>query len=129
MPMILLGLAGQEDLAFKEFSLAIGLLVGMKIVCFVLGYLTVRLGHQLIASGVKGEFKFSASLGGTKADLASVSPGLLFVLLGVLLIGYAMGVEKVVHQQVPGQSAAPPSLTPPSSPFRSDSSPPHDTKP
>ena len=124
---MLLDLSGQEELAFKEFVVAVGLLVGMKIVCFVLGYLTVRLGHQLISSGVKGEFKFSASLGGTKADLASVSPGLLFVLLGILLIGYAMGVEKVVRQQLPGQSIAPPPLTPPSSPFPSDSGPPHDT--
>lgn len=71
----------------------------MKIVCFILGYLTIRLGHQLIASGVKGEFKFSANLGGAKADLASVSPGLLFVLLGVLLIGYAIYVEKGVTME------------------------------
>ena len=71
----------------------------MKIVCFVLGYLTIRLGHDLIARGVAGEFKFSASFSGAKADLASVSPGLLFVLLGVGLIAYAMYVEKEVKAQ------------------------------
>ena len=54
----------------------------------------------MIASGVKGEFKFSASLGGVKADLASISPGLLFVLLGVLLIGYAIYVEKEVTLKI-----------------------------
>src|SRR5438876_7674116 len=79
----------------------------MKIVCFIIGYLTIRLGYQLISSGVKGEFKFSAGLGGAKANLASVSPGLLFVLLGVLLIGYAMYVKKGVelHTQQEGDSA------------------------
>ena len=70
------------------------LVVFMKIVCFILGYLTIRLGYKLIDAGVKGSFKFSASLGGAKADLASVSPGLLFVLLGVFLIGYAIYVNK-----------------------------------
>ena len=76
---------------------ALALLVLMKIVCFILGYLTVRLGYQLIKAGVKGEFKFSASFGGTKADLASVSPGLLFVVLGVGLVGYAISVDKSVE--------------------------------
>ena len=66
----------------------------MKIVVFILGYLTIKLGYKLISSGVKGEFKFSANLGGVKTDLASVSPGLLFVLLGILLIGFAVYVEK-----------------------------------
>ena len=76
---------------------ALALLVLMKIVCFILGYLTVRLGYQLIKAGVKGEFKFSASFGGTKADLASVSPGLLFVVLGVGLVGYAISIDKSVE--------------------------------
>lgn len=79
------------------FLVSLCLVIVMKIVCFILGYLTIRLGYQLIASGVKGEFKFSTNLGGFKTDLASVSPGLLFVLLGVGLIGYAMYVEKDIH--------------------------------
>ncbi|MFQ5653046.1 MAG: hypothetical protein ACE5IY_24215, partial [bacterium] len=57
------------------YLLTFAMIIFMKIVCFVLGYLTIRLGYHLIASGVKGEFKFSAKLGGLKADLASVSPG------------------------------------------------------
>ena len=65
-----------------------------KIVCFVLGYLTIRLGYLLIASGAKGDFKFGAKLGGLKTDLVSVSPGLLFVLLGSVLIGFAIHVDK-----------------------------------
>jgi hypothetical protein len=80
----------------EAFVATYALLVLMKIVCFILGFLTVRLGYQLIKEGVKGEFKFSASFGGSKADLASVSPGLLFVLLGVGLVGYAISVDKSV---------------------------------
>ena len=84
------------------YVISYALLVAMKVSCFILGYLIVRLGYDLIASGVKGEFKFSASLGGAKADLASISPGLLFVLLGVFLIGYAIHVEKeIVFTPVP----------------------------
>lgn len=79
------------------FIIAFGMTIGMKIVCFVLGYFTIFLGYKLIKSGVTGEFKFSAQLKGAKADLASVSPGLLFVFLGVLLIGYAIYVEKSVR--------------------------------
>jgi hypothetical protein len=79
------------------YLISFGMVILMKIVCFILGYFTVRLGYKLIASGVKGEFKFSAELGGVKTDLASVSPGLLFVLLGVFLIGYAIYVEKGVE--------------------------------
>lgn len=76
------------------FVASTALVILMKIVCFVLGYLTIRLGYKLIDAGVRGSFKFSASLGGAKADLASVSPGLLFVFLGIFLIGYAIYVEK-----------------------------------
>jgi hypothetical protein len=90
-----------ETQALIAYVSTFGLIVLMKIVCFVLGYLTIRLGYELIASGVKGEFKFAATLGGAKADLASVSPGLLFVLLGILLIGYAVYVEKTVNLAVP----------------------------
>ncbi len=81
----------------QVFVISYALLISMKIVCFILGYLTIRLGYKLIGSGIKGEFKFSAKFGGLKADLASISPGLLFVLLGVFLIGYAIYVEKSVE--------------------------------
>jgi hypothetical protein len=86
----------------------------MKIVCFVIAYLTVRLGYELIASGVKGEFRFTGSMAGTKAELASVSPGLLFVFLGVVLAIYAMSVEKSVdigiHPAHADQATDPPPL-------------------
>ena len=75
----------------------------MKTACFILGYLTIRLGYLLIASGAKGEFKFAASLGNLKGNLASVSPGLLFVMLGVFFMAYAIYVPKgpeIVYQPV-----------------------------
>lgn len=79
------------------YIISIALVFLMKIVCFILGFLTIRLGYKLISSGVRGQFKFSTKLGGLKADLASVSPGLLFVLLGIILIGFAMFTDKEVH--------------------------------
>ena len=87
-----------ETVAVLEYTVSFALIVLMKIVCFILGYLTIRLGYLLIESGAKGEFKFSASFGGNKTDLASVSPGLLFVLLGVLLMVFAVSVEKPAKQ-------------------------------
>ncbi len=93
------------EMGFWNHVIPFGLIILMKIVCFILGYLTIRLGYLLISSGVKGQFKFSAKLAGVQADLASVSPGLLFVLLGVLLIGYAIYVEKEVTTEInPGPS-------------------------
>ncbi len=92
--------------AYWDHSICFALVIFMKIVCFVLGYFIVRLGYKLIASGVKGEFKFSAGLGGVKTDLASVSPGLLFVLLGTALIGYAIYVDKGTHLEIKANAAS-----------------------
>ena len=77
----------------------------MKLTCFVLGYLVVRLGYELLVAGIRGKFKFKTEVSGFKADLRSVSPGLLFVLLGVLLIGYAIFVPKVGEFEVPAEAA------------------------
>lgn len=87
--------------AESTYLISFSLIVFEKIVCFILGYLTIRLGHHLIASGVKGEFKFSTKMRGASADLASVSPGLLFVLLGAMLIGVAMFKDKEAHYNKP----------------------------
>ena len=102
-----------ESQSLIVYSVSFALIILMKIVCFILGYLTIRLGYVLIASGVKGEFKFAASMGGFKTDLASVSPGLLFVLLGVLLIGYAIYVEKGVTLQITPRAETSPAPLPP----------------
>ncbi len=68
----------------------------LRITCFILGFLTIKLGYKLILQGAKGEFKFSGSLVGLKSKLESFSPGLLFVLLGIILIGYGMSVKREV---------------------------------
>jgi len=57
-----------------------------KIVTLIIGYLIVKLGYKLLVTGVKGKFKFKGNYQGAKADLASSSPGLLFLLLGVFLL-------------------------------------------
>jgi hypothetical protein len=76
------------------YLISFSLVILMKIVCFILSYKIIRLGYSLITAGVKGEFKFSSSFLGFKADLASLSPGLLFVLLGVLLMTVAIYINK-----------------------------------
>ena len=106
-----------ETQALVVYLLSLVLVILMKIVCFILGYLTIRLGYQLINSGVKGDFKFATSLAGFKADLASVSPGLLFVLLGILLIGYAVYVEKPVNVNLPPPVVQKQTDTPPEPPI------------
>ena len=76
------------------FVISLSLLVFMKIFCFTIGFMVVRLGYDLLKRGVKGEFEFSTEWSSMKVGLASVSPGLLFVLLGCIVIGYAMYAEK-----------------------------------
>ena len=85
-----------------EFTLtAVGIACNavVKAICFILGYKTIKLGYQLMKDGIKGEFNFSADYKGLKGGLISSSPGLLFLLLGILLIGYAMGVKKTVSME------------------------------
>lgn len=81
------------------------------------GVSIVRMGYELLLRGVTGEFKFQGGFSGAKADLVSASPGLLFALLGVVLLAigalsdkpFSMEV-KTLHNSPPGQEAgtAPP---------------------
>jgi|GEM_PF-2225935 len=107
---------GSGTTAINAVIVNLLLLFLLKAICFLLGYLTVRLGYALIRDGAKGDFTFKADLAGFKADLASVSPGLLFVLLGIGLIGYAMYVNKVVDYREDRPAAAV-SPKPPDSPL------------
>jgi hypothetical protein len=75
----------------------------MKMTALILGFFTIRMGFQLVRQGASGDFKFNLGFGGFKADLASLSPGLLFVLLGVGLIGYSVYVKKPVDLDTPTQ--------------------------
>jgi hypothetical protein len=80
-------------------SFALG--VGMKVVCFIIGYLVVRLGYKLLLLGVTGQFSFSAKWEKFNVGLASVSPGLLFVLLGCAVIAFGVYTEKWIILEVP----------------------------
>jgi hypothetical protein len=81
------------------YLISVSLVIIMKIVCFILSYKIIKLGYNLIFAGVKGEFKFASNFIGFKADLTSLSPGLLFVLLGVLLMVVAIYINKNVTLQ------------------------------
>lgn len=61
-----------------------------KTLILFVGYLVVKMGFTLLREGIKGEFKFRSSFSEYKADLVSVSPGTLFVLLGVILLVIAI---------------------------------------
>ena len=74
-----------------------------KIICIIVGYFTIKFGYRLIEDGVKGNFKFKGELKGIKAGLSGASPGLLFVFLGSILIGYTLHVEKVSSLDVYSQ--------------------------
>src|SRR5687767_8905974 len=82
---------------YRIVSIAIISNMLIKVICFWIGYLTIKLGHKLMTDGIKGEFKFSANYNGIKGGLLSSSPGLLYLLLGIILIGYAMSVTKTIE--------------------------------
>jgi hypothetical protein len=72
--------------------ITVGTLLTFKLAVLLVGYLIAKLGYQLLLKGVTGEFKFQTEFKGAKADLASVSPGLFFILMAAILI--AVGVIK-----------------------------------
>ena len=73
--------------------------ISLKVICFLFGYLIVKIGAQLLRDGVTGEFKFKTEFPGLKGDLASASPGLLFLVIGAGLIGYAMYLPKSIEYE------------------------------
>lgn len=85
------------------FGISFAMIIMMKITLFIICFLIIRLGYRLLCDGIKGEFTLSAKLSGAQADLASVSPGLLFVLLGIALAGYAIQVDKGVDFDLPSE--------------------------
>jgi hypothetical protein len=66
----------------------------LKVTAFVLGYLIVKLGHDTMIKGVKGDIDFGFSGGGVKAKLKSGIPGGLFVLAGAAIIIWGLLVQK-----------------------------------
>ncbi|MEY2564944.1 MAG: hypothetical protein QOH88_3137 [Verrucomicrobiota bacterium] len=82
-----------------EFLLRIHLItvlaiLGFKLAVLLAGVFITWMGFKLMVLGITGEFKFSASFRGVKSGLASASPGLLFLLLGVFLLAIALFKDK-----------------------------------
>lgn len=84
----------------SDINIAINLLLVFleKAICFYIGYNVIKIGSALLREGVTGKFTFKGEFKGIKADLASVSPGLLFLLLGIFIIGFALLVVKGPHE-------------------------------
>jgi hypothetical protein len=96
-------------------------ILAFKLALIWAGVNVVRMGYELLVRGVSGEFKFKGEFSGSKADLVSASPGLLFALLGVLLLTAGAVIDKPFSIQWTNQDAAqqpakpakaPPSLPP-----------------
>lgn len=85
-------------------------ILAFKLSALIIGYLVVKLGYELLVKGITGEFKFKGSIAGGKADLVSASPGLLFLLLGIVLMGTAILKDKpfsTASTSLPSSSANP----------------------
>jgi hypothetical protein len=70
----------------------------LKITVVVLGFFTIKLGAKLVSEGAKGEFKFSGDFNKFKAKLESLSPGLFFVLIGCIMIGFSIYSTKTYNK-------------------------------
>lgn len=78
-----------------------------KLSALIIGYLVTRMGYELLVKGISGEFQFKGSISGVKADLVSASPGLLFLLLGVVIMGTAILKDKPFSTTVQNTPIAP----------------------
>jgi hypothetical protein len=82
-----------------------------KILALFLGYRIVKLGYDALVAGIQGKFDLGGKArGGFELRFVSASPGLLFVLLGTILIGWAIYVPKPVDLpdlKIPVPSNAP----------------------
>ncbi len=78
------------------FLIAGSMSVIFKLVTLFIAYKIIKLGYDLLLRGVRGEFKFAGEIQGNKADLRSASPGLLFLLLGCIVIIIAV-TTKYTH--------------------------------
>lgn len=71
--------------------------LAIKLCGLIVGYLVVRLGYDALEKGLKGEFELLGKVPGQgKVVLRSVSPGLLFVFLGICLAGVVLCLDHPV---------------------------------
>ena len=98
------------DIALAEHLISAATALTAKLAMLIIGYKVTKLGHDLLVKGVTGEFKFSGSYNGAKGDLISASPGLLFLLLGVVVLAVAITksvpFNTTVEQQAGGAPVA-----------------------
>jgi hypothetical protein len=101
------------------FSMTVVPILVFKLAVLWAGVSVVRMGYDLLLRGVIGEFKFQGGFKGVKADLVSASPGLLFALLGVILLAigtltdkpFSIDLTSTTHSQTtPRDITAPPPL-------------------
>lgn len=70
----------------------------IKLTAMIAGYKIVALGHDTLVRGLKGEFFFTGQVAKDRGvALKGASPGLLFVLLGSILIGWSVYVKKPIY--------------------------------
>ncbi len=82
----------QAGVAIWFHIVTVSSLILFKLAVLLVGYLIAKLGHDLLIKGISGEFKFHTRIKGAKADIASASPGIFFILMATILI--AVGVIK-----------------------------------
>lgn len=81
-----------------EALVAMAAVALIKLTAMIAGYKIVALGHDTLVRGLKGEFVFTGHVSKDRGvALKSASPGLLFVLLGSLLIGWSVYVDKPIQ--------------------------------
>jgi hypothetical protein len=89
--------ASVQHVIEQSIPIAIAFMISvllLKITAFVLGYLIVRLGHDTMIKGVKGDIDFGFSGSGYEVKLKSAIPGGLFVLAGAAIIVWGLTVQK-----------------------------------
>ncbi len=73
----------------------------VRVAAIVGGIYIVWLGHNTMVRGIKGEFEFAGRFGKLKGS----TPGLLFVLLGCLAIGWALQAKHEGSTSAPASGA------------------------
>ena len=76
----------------------------IRIAAIIAGVYVVWLGHNTMVRGIKGEFEFEGPFGKLKGSF----PGLLFVLLGVTAIGWALNTTTTANFNVGLEDASGP---------------------
>ena len=72
--------------------------------CSVVGLVCILLGFNLVIRGATGGFNIGFDLKGMKAYFASVAPGLLFLIGGVIIVW--AGARRKFRYVIPSQGGA-----------------------